>query len=58
MLARSSAAPLTLVPVSGSPNRTAAGPLEVVLRSGVTVRVPEQADTSWVARLVQALEAR
>lgn len=57
-LARSTPAPLTLVPVSAVPDRVVSEPLEVVLRSGLMVRVPERADTSWVVRLVHALEAR
>jgi transposase-like protein len=57
-LARSSPTPLTLVPVSGRPDPVASEPLEVVLRNGLTVRVPERADISWVARLVHALGAR
>jgi transposase-like protein len=50
--------PLTLVPVAAGPRELAAELLEVVLDSGLTVRVPDQADPAWVARLVHALEAR
>lgn len=57
-LARSRPTPLTLVPVAGRPDQVAREPLEVVLRNGLTVRVPERADASWVVRLVHALEAR
>lgn len=48
---------LTLVPVAGLERRPTEPP-EVVLQGGLTVRVPERADPSWVARLVLALEAR
>ncbi len=49
--------PLTLVSVAGVRRQPSSVPLEVVLQ-GVTLRVPDQADPSWVARLVHALEAR
>lgn len=49
-------APLTLVSVSGLAR--AAEPVEIVLRKGLVVRVPHEADVAWVARLVDALEAR
>ncbi len=46
-------AALTLVPVQVRADAV----IEVVLRSGVTVRVPAGADALTVARLVAALEA-
>jgi hypothetical protein len=50
--------PLTLVPIASLQHQPAVEPLEVVLLSGVTVRVPAQTDPTWVARLVHALEDR
>jgi transposase-like protein len=50
--------PLTLVPVAAMHREREAQRLEVILDGGRTVRVPEQADPVWVARLIHALEAR
>jgi transposase-like protein len=50
--------PLTLVPITAVSASVSTEPLEVVLPGDIRIRVPESTDPTWVARLIQALEAR